>query len=182
LAGEGLKRVIGLGLLASGLGLAACQDVGVTGVTGSVPRVAPPGIPIAIETIEGAPDDILTPLRDQVVDQASVRRIDLVAGAAQPRYRLRGYVSAFPGDDGNTRLALVWDVFDTANQRARRVSTTVVAKGQAEDPWSRIGPRQLTTAAADSMNGIAGFLAGSTAPETSERAPPPTGMAFAAAD
>jgi hypothetical protein len=164
LAGKRLKRVIGLGLLASGLGLAACQDVGVTGMTGSVPRVAPPGIPVAIETIEGAPDDVLTPLREQVADQASARRIDLVAGAADPRYRLRGYVSASSTDDGNTTLALVFDVYDASKKRAQRVSTSTIAKGQAGDPWSLIGPSQIAVAASDSMNEIAAFLAGTASP------------------
>jgi hypothetical protein len=160
LAGERLKRFIGLGLLAAGLGLAACQDGTVTQMTSSVPRVIAPGIPVAVETIEGAPDAIQAKVQEQVVTEASARRIDLVAGGADPRYRLRGYVSASSTDDGNTTLALVWDVYDASKRRAQRVSTSTIAKGQAGDPWSLIGPSQIALAASDSMNEIAAFLAG----------------------
>jgi hypothetical protein len=164
LAGERLKRFIGLGLLAAGLGLTACQDGTVTQMTGSVPRVTAPGIPVAVETIEGAPDAIQAKVQEQVVTEASARRIDLVAGGADPRYRLRGYVSASSTDDGNTTLALVWDVYDASKRRAQRVSTSTIAKGQAGDPWSLIGPSQIAVAASDSMNEIAAFLAGTVSP------------------
>ena len=59
-----------------------------------------------------------------------------------------------------TALAIVWDVFDASRKRAQRVSTTTLAKGQADDPWSKIGESQISKATAQSMNDVAAFLAG----------------------
>jgi hypothetical protein len=149
--------------------VAACQDAGLSG--GQAARVTAPGVPVAVETIEGGTPEIQAKVQDEVVSQASARRIELVSGADQPRYRLRGYVSAYATDDGDTALAIVWDVFDASKKRAQRVSTTAVAKGQADDPWTRIGTTQIAKAASQSMDGVASFLATSSVPAQAEAAP-----------
>jgi hypothetical protein len=172
---------LGAGLLAAG-----CQESGLgAGSRPSGAKVSAPGVPVAVETIEGAPAEIQSRVQDEVVTQAGARRIDLVSGADQPRYRLRGYVSAYSTDDGDTALALVWDVFDATKKRAQRVSTTTIAKGQASDPWSRIGSAQIARAASDSMDGVASFLASNAAPPADAGSPPPgsrTGLAFTQAE
>jgi hypothetical protein len=137
-----------------GLALAACQQ----GFE-SAGKVDAPGVPVAFDTIEGAPDAVLSKVSAEVSSQATARRIELVSGESQPRYRLKGYLTAYSTEDGETALAFVWDVFDASKKRAQRVSTTTIAKGQSSDPWEQIGEKQIANAASQSMNDVAAFLA-----------------------
>ena len=140
------------------LGLQACQQ----SIEAAGRRVDAPGVPVALVGVEGAPAALQAEVDSQVATQASARRIELVSGAEQPRYRLRGYLTAYPTDNGETALAFVWDVFDNSKQRAQRVTTTTLAKGGGGDPWSQIGKSQIEKATSQSMNQVAAFLAGSS--------------------
>jgi predicted small secreted protein len=152
------RRASGIVVL-SALLLAACQDA-----TGGFGRpVDAPGVPVAVDALEGAPDGLAGKINDSVVNQAAQRRIDLVSSGDPARYHLKGYVSAQPGDSGGTALTLVWDVFDASHRRAQRVSTTVKGSAQAADPWAAVSDGQITKLTAQSMNEVAAFLAGSDA-------------------
>src|SRR6478735_3869097 len=85
------------------LGLAACQQ----GIEAAGRKVDAPGVPVALVGVEGAPAALQADVDNQVATQASARRIELVSGAEQPRYRLRGYLTAYPTDNGETALAFV---------------------------------------------------------------------------
>lgn len=149
------RRVMAAALAGlSALALGACQQL-------DGPAASAAGVPVAVETIEGAPAALQDKVNAEVASQASARRIEIVSGETQPRYRLKGYLTAYSTDTGETALAIVWDVFDSSKKRAQRVSTTTLAKGQAEDPWSKIGESQISRATAQSMNDVAAFLAGS---------------------
>ena len=145
-------------LLSASMALSACQQ----GIEAAGRKVDAPGVPVALVGVEGAPAALQAEVDNQVVTQASARRIELVSGAEQPRYRLRGYLTAYPTENGETALAFVWDVFDSAKQRAQRVSTTTLAKGSGADPWAQIGESQIEKATSQSMNQVAAFLAGSS--------------------
>jgi hypothetical protein len=152
---SGLSRWLGIVAASSVcLALAACQQ----GIE-TAGKVDAPGVPVAFDTIEGAPDAVLSKVSAEVSSQATARRIELVSGESQPRYRLKGYLTAYSTEDGETALAFVWDVFDSSKKRAQRVSTTTLAKGQSTDPWDQIGEKQIATAASQSMNDVAAFLA-----------------------
>lgn len=139
--------------------LAACQQ----GIEAAGRKVDAPGVPVALVGVEGAPAALQAEVDSQVMTQASARRIELVSGAEQPRYRLRGYLTAYPADNGETALAFVWDVFDSSKQRAQRVTTTTMARGGGGgDPWAQIGELQIEKATSQSMNQVAAFLAGSS--------------------
>lgn len=153
------------GLLASlAIGLAACQ----TGGTGG--SVHGGGVPIAVETLEGAPADMAGRVEQAVTTQANARSIDVVPGASDPRFRLRGYLTAYSNDDG-TALTFVWDVFDSSRKRAQRVTaTTQSSRRGGDEPWAAISDADINAAAGKSMDGVAAFLAASRAagPETAQ--------------
>jgi hypothetical protein len=144
-----------LGAAAVALCVAACQPA----LEGSSQTVNAPGVPVALVGVEGAPEALQAQVDREVLTQATARRIELVSGTEHPRYRLRGYLTAYPTEDGDTALAFVWDVFDQARMRAQRVSTTTTTRGQDSDPWARIGETQITKATAQSMSQVASFLA-----------------------
>ena len=104
-------------LAASGMiaGLAACQGTG-TAFNGS-----PEGVPIALESIDGPPTQIRTALIGELNTAATDRKVDLVGATAEARYRVRGYLSAEKAE-GGTKVSYVWDVFDSQNRRAKRLT------------------------------------------------------------
>jgi hypothetical protein len=140
------------------LGLAACQET--TGGALGGRMVDAPGVPIALDAIEGAPEALSGKVNDAVVNQALQRRIDLVSPADPARYHLKGYLTAAPTEAGETELTLVWDVFDASRRRAQRVTSTASAPGQSSDPWERVGDVQIMKVTAQSMNEVAAFIRG----------------------
>jgi hypothetical protein len=152
-------KALALPVLMLGLGTAACTDLSATAVSPSSIRVSAPGVPIAVESITGAPGAVAPGFNAAFVEAANARQIELVGGKTGARYRIKGYLSAEPTEDGKTELTFVWDVFDATKQRAQRLTGATVAKtGSGGDPWSAIDQGVVTRAASDSMDVIAGFL------------------------
>ena len=156
--GFSLLRGSLVGLLA--FGLSACQTGGGGSVSGA-------GVPIAVETLEGAPVEMTARVQQAVTTQASAHNIDVVPRESDPRFRLRGYLTAYATDDG-TALTFVWDVFDSSRHRAQRVTATTVSSRKAgEEPWSSISDADIANAASKSMDGVAQFLAAARAGSSS---------------
>lgn len=148
---------LGFGLLAIGATLAGCQQ----GMEAAGRKVDAPGVPVAFVGVEGAPEALQAQVNETVVAQATARRIDIVDAAGEPRYRLKGYLTAYPSEGGQTKLTFVWDVFDASRRRAQRISTTTTTPGRGADPWEQVGEAQIQAVASRSMNDVAAFLAGS---------------------
>lgn len=141
-------------------GLAACQTAG-----GS-----PAGKPIAFESIDGVPAAVRTALAGELASAASARQVEIAGNGNPARYRVRGYLTAEPTADGGIALAFVWDVFDTDQRRARRVTGSAPIKAASrKNPWEGLDKEALARLAARSMDEIATFLAaGPAAAEPSE--------------
>ncbi len=135
-------------------GLSACNDT----TTASRAPTQAPGVPIALESISGAPDGVRGSFTSALSNEANARRLDIVDPATNPRYRVRGYLAAQPTEDGQTSLAFVWDVFDSQKKRAQRVQGATVARGNGG--WNSVDQTTMTKAASESMDQIAQFLVG----------------------
>lgn len=160
--GRAFACLVGLGCL---MATAGCQDTGSGrgGVAANAPRIDAPGVPIAIESIEGAPEAVRSQLASALAAEAAARQIALVPRSDPAQYRVKGYLTAFPAEGGGTTLSFVWDVFDASNKRSRRIEGSSVASsggGGGGDPWSGIDQATLRQAASQGMNEIAGFLVG----------------------
>src|SRR5262245_13643156 len=98
-------------LIGCALLLAGCQSAGdstmslASGLGGA--RVDAPGVPIAFESIDGAPEALKSEFATALVSEAAARRLDVVPSEGPARYRLRGYLTAYQSDDGRTMLAYV---------------------------------------------------------------------------
>ena len=88
--------------------LGACQGGSFSG--------SPEGVPIALESIDGAPAPVRTALIDELSTAASDRKVELVGASAEARYRVRGYLST-ETSEGRTKVSYVWDVFDSQKRR-----------------------------------------------------------------
>ncbi len=155
MAGMVLARRVAAIMLTAALG--ACQGTF---------SASPEGIPVALESIDGAPDPIRTALAEELATAATDRKVDLVGASAKARYRVRGYLSTAT-EDGETKVAYVWDVFDSRNRRAKRL------EGSSPVPAATISSldkQTLAKLAQTSMGEIAEFLsvAKSEAPSAAE--------------
>ena len=146
----GTTNAARLAILALTLALGACQN----SFSGS-----PEGVPVALESIDGAPAPVRSALADELAAAASERKVELVGSSAEARYRVRGYLSTETAD-GETKVAYVWDVFDAQNKRAKRLagsSPVRIASGSI----SATDKEALAKLAQASMDEIAEFLSAS---------------------
>ncbi len=140
---------------ATALALAGCQET----TTAARPRVDAPGVPVSVQSISGAPDSVTTRFAGLLGEAAAERRMEIVPGDKPARFRVRGYLTAQPTEDGQTALAFVWDVYDESKKRAQRVQgESLGRRGGGSDPWSGIDQTVVAKAAAESMDAIASFL------------------------
>ncbi len=155
MAGMAFARRLGATALTMALG--ACQGTF---------SASPEGIPVALESIDGAPAPIRTALAEELATAATDRKVDLVGASAEARYRVRGYLSTAI-EDGETKVAYVWDVFDAQNRRAKRLAGSSPAPVAS---ISALDKQALAKLALASMGEIADFLsaAKSEAPSTAQ--------------
>ncbi|HEV7335182.1 MAG TPA: hypothetical protein VGO06_04365 [Bosea sp. (in: a-proteobacteria)] len=142
------------------LALAGCQET----TTAARPRVDAPGVPVSVQSISGAPDQVTAAFAGLLGEAAAERKMEIVPGDKPARFRVRGYLTAQPTEDGQTSLAFVWDVYDETKKRAQRVQgESLGRRSSGGDPWAGIDQTIVAKAASDSMDAIAGFL--TTAPQ-----------------
>lgn len=132
--------------------LAGCQGTG-TAFMGS-----PEGVPITLESIDGAPGPVKTAFTSELAAAATSKKVDLVGSGDQARYRMRGYLSTEANGDGETTLAYVWDVFDAEKRRAKRLTGSSPIRTSG-NPWAELDKETLAKLATRSMDEIAEFLA-----------------------
>ena len=145
------------------LALAGCQETTIA----ARPRVDAPGVPVSVQSISGAPDAVTTRFAGLLGEAAAERRMEIVPGDKPARFRVRGYLTAQPTEDGQTSLAFVWDVYDETKKRAQRVQgESLGRRGGSSDPWSGVDQTIVAKAAAESMDAIASFLVTTPAVET----------------
>jgi hypothetical protein len=147
---SGTTNAARLAIMALTFALGACQN----SFGGS-----PEGIPVALESIDGAPAPVRSALADELAAAASERKVELVGSSAEARYRVRGYLSTETAD-GETKVSYVWDVFDAQNKRAKRLAGSSSA-GLASGSISATDREALARLAQASMDEIAGFLSAS---------------------
>jgi len=111
-----INRLSGLALgPVFALALAGCQE---TTQTAARPRVDAPGVPVSVQSISGAPEDVTTSFAGLLGEAAAERKMEIVPGNKPARFRVKGYLTAQPTEDGQTSLAFVWDVYDETKKRA----------------------------------------------------------------
>jgi hypothetical protein len=142
------------------LALGGCNE-GSPLETPATARISAPGVPVALASLEGVPDSVYPNLAEALMQAARERDILITDLAARPRYRIRGYLSAHddPAAPGRTEVAWSFDLFDGAQQRARRVSGAERISGSAADAWTLVNAEALRRVAGAGMNEIAAFLA-----------------------
>ncbi len=159
--------LIRLPLLVAGLALTGCVDATVDASARQAaarsrpaprPGVSPHGVSVALASLEGAPEPIAERFKRALSSAADGREIAFAEPEAA-QYRIRGYLTAAPAQEG-TRYSCVWDVFDRQGRRAQRLTDEVIAKnpGKSDGGWEALDDKTLFEAARHGAEDLAAFL------------------------
>jgi hypothetical protein len=120
-------------------------------------QIQVPQIPVALISLEGAPDSTTAQLNLALISEAKLRNITLISDKTQPRFKLKGYISAY-AVQGGTSLSWVWDMYDSQSQRAQRIDGSQIVKRVDSNAWAAIDDASLKLAASITMNDVANYL------------------------
>lgn len=164
-----LVHVLVVALLASIT--AACKhDAG--------PMASAQGVPsatLAFESIDGPPIGVFNKLVQNLSEEADARQVAVVSREGPAHYRVRGYLAAHI-ERNQTVIAWVWDIYDSQQNRALRITGEEPAPGvrNVRNAWSAADERVLRRIAQASLDNLTRFLgtpSGSTAVADSGSAP-----------
>lgn len=139
-------------LLACALALGGCNPDGQT-VTAAQPR----GATVAFDSLDGLPPAHFKKLVQDLNDEAQSRRLAIISREQPSAYRVRGYLAA-KVSRRETTITWVWDVFDTNEQRALRITGEETAKIRHKDAWTVADDAMLHRIANTSVEQLAAFL------------------------
>ncbi len=149
--------------LALGLATAACNTTGQP--TASTMR----GPTVAFESIDGPSESVFQKLVQNLTEQATIRQLAVVSRESSAQYRVRGYVAAQTQGKRST-VAWVWDVYDTEQRRALRISGEEPASTLGRGTWAVADDVVLKRIAQVGMDRLVAFVA---SPETRPSTVPP---------
>jgi hypothetical protein len=141
---------------ACAMALAGCTQDGQTSLTVAQPR----GATVAFESIEGPPPAQFHTLVRNLNDEAQIRQLAVISRESPSAYRVRGYLSA-KMMKGQSTIAWVWDVFDSDERRALRITGEETSKIRHSDAWTAADDAMLRRMARASMDQLATFLTSS---------------------
>ncbi len=140
------------------LSLCACMETASDlSLSREKPQINAPPIPVSLISLEGAPDNITALFNTKLKEEAAKRDIHLVLDTAQPRFKLKGYLSAYSSENSTT-ISWVWDIYDTRLEHTQRIDGEVQIKQTNADAWNLADDATLKTAASNAMNEIASYL------------------------
>ncbi len=121
---------------------------------------SPKAATVALVSFEGAPSTVEGQFRQSFAGEAASREI-AITDIASARYLVRGYLAAYPAEQGGVEVSYTYDIFDAGNKRReQRVADTMDVPGDAADPWTAVNAAVLSSIAARSADDLAVSLAG----------------------
>jgi hypothetical protein len=124
------------------------------------------GATVAFESIDGPPQAVFDRMVNVLDTESKLRNLSIVSREGGASYRVRSYLSA-QVVRGRTMIAWVWDVYDSNQQRALRLSGEEPAGKAGRDAWAAADDLVLRKIAQAGLSGLSAMVNG--APD----APPP---------
>ena len=177
----GPRAIVAAMLLVVACALGGCA--GGAAVSGSY-AMAPgggSGATVAFESIDGPPPAVFDRMVNVLDTESKLRNLSIVSREGGASYRVRSYLSA-QVVRGRTMIAWVWDVYDSNQQRALRLSGEEPAGKAGRDAWAAADDLVLRKIAQAGLSGLSGMING--APDAAPSAPAPglRGSAVASAE
>jgi len=174
------RAAIAAALLVAAGALGGCAGGGAA--SGSYAMASTGGGPtVAFESIDGPPPQVFDRMVSVLDSESKLRNLSIVSREGGAAYRVRSYLSA-QVVRGRTVIAWVWDVYDSNQQRALRLSGEEPAGKSGRDAWAAADDLVLRKIAQAGLSGLSGMING-----TPDAAPSPapdrrSGPAVASAD
>src|SRR5258708_2538633 len=128
-------------LLAEACGLGGCASGGAGGGAFAMAGGSPT---VAFESIDGPPPQVFDRMVSVLDSESKLRNLSIVSREGSAAYRVRGYLAA-QVSRGRTVIAWVWDVYDSDQQRALRLSGQEPAGKAGRHPSAPAGDLLLPT-------------------------------------
>lgn len=119
---------------------------------------------VAFESIDGPPPQVFERFVRVIDSESQARNVSVVSRNAAPGYRIRGYLSA-QLRGGKTVIAWVWDVYDSNQQRALRLTGEEPAGKAGRDAWAAADDQLLRRIAQSGLISLSGLVNGTAPPE-----------------
>ena len=137
------------------------------------------GATVAFESIDGPPPPVFDRMVNVLDTESKLRNLSIVSREGGASYRVRSYLSA-QVVRGRTMIAWVWDVYDSNQQRALRLSGEEAAGKAGRDAWAAADDLVLRKIAQAGLSGLSGMING--APDAPQPAPGLRGSAVASVE
>ncbi|MBR0873865.1 hypothetical protein JQ633_26140 [Bradyrhizobium tropiciagri] len=122
------------------------------------------GATVAFESIDGPPPQVFDRMVGVLDSESKLRSLSIVSREGTAAYRIRSYLSA-QVVRGRTVIAWVWDVYDSNQQRALRLSGEEPGGKAGRDAWAAADDLVLRKIAQAGLSGLSGMINGGPAPE-----------------
>lgn len=120
------------------------------------------GTTVAFESIDGPPPQVFDRMVGVLDSESKLRSLSIVSREGTAAYRVRSYLSA-QVVRGRTMIAWVWDVYDSNQQRALRLSGEEPAGKAGRDAWAAADDLVLRRIAQAGLSGLSGMINGGPA-------------------
>ncbi len=170
-------------LLAVGCGLGGCAGGAATNSYAMATGPSGSNSTVAFESIDGPPPQVFDRMVGVLDSESKLRSLSVVSREGQASYRVRSYLAA-EVNHGRATIAWVWDVYDSSQQRALRLSGEEPAGKAGRDAWAAADDLVLRRIAQAGFSGLSAMING-TAPAGAPPAAPLPGLrgpAIASAD
>ncbi|MGF6308091.1 hypothetical protein ABIB82_006892 [Bradyrhizobium sp. i1.8.4] len=156
--GTAVRAVIAVTWLAIACALGGCAAGG--GAADSYAMATPAsGATVAFESIDGPPPQVFDRMVGVLDSESKLRSLSIVSRQGTAAYRVRSYLSA-QVVRGRTMISWVWDVYDSNQQRALRLSGEEPAGKAGRDAWAAADDLVLRKIAQAGLSGLSGMING----------------------
>jgi hypothetical protein len=133
---------------------------------------------VTFESIDGPPQQVFDRFVRLLDTEAQTRNVAIVSrGSNAAGFRIRSYLAAYVRG-GRTNIAWVWDVYDSNQQRALRLSGEESGgKAGRGDAWAIADEALLRRIAQTGLTGLASFVNGTGPADKPSDTPAPSGQA-----
>jgi hypothetical protein len=176
------RAAIAAALLAVACGLGGCAGGAATNSYAMASSGSANGATVAFESIDGPPPQIFDRMVGVLDSESKLRNLSVVSREGQASYRVRSYLAA-EVNHGRTSIAWVWDVYDSNQQRALRLSGEEPAGKTGRDAWAAADDLVLRRIAQAGFSGLSAMINGTAPADVPPTATPALrGPAVASAD
>ncbi|MBU6457850.1 MAG: hypothetical protein KGQ48_09945 [Bradyrhizobium sp.] len=178
------RAAIAAALLAVACAVGGCAGGGAASNSFAMAGGGGSGATVAFESIDGPPPPVFDRMVGVLDSESKLRNLSIVSREGQASYRVRSYLAA-EVIRGRTNIAWVWDVYDSNQQRALRLSGEEPAGKAGHDAWGSASDLVLRRIAQAGFSGLSAMVNGTAPADTPPAAAPATdksGPAVASAD